>query len=429
MVSTYFLQSLVSIVDIKMVGALGQENIAALGLATSAIMVVLMSVMGLGTGTTALVARYLGEGSTDKVGLIVRQSFLISLVVALLLTAVGVFSAEAIIRFTGGKEEVITKGGDYFRILSYGSIFMTGNLIVSAILLGLGKTKTNLQILAVVNILNILGNYVLIYGVGPFPRMEIKGAATATVMARGVGLIWGFKVISSWGFGYQKFRQIFELNKEYMKKIVSIGFPVALDATNRRLQVTILNKILSYTAHGTKAISAYAVGLQAEAISFMPGLAFHSAATSLVAYNLGAKKPGRAEESSWAAVKFAAVLMSALGILLVTFSRQIIGFFTSDQTVITIGAHYLIVNGIAQPAIALNMVLSGAFRGAGDARTPLWITISALWGLRIPLAILLGITFGLGSDGVWYAMLTSIAVSGVLTLTQFKKGNWARVSI
>jgi putative MATE family efflux protein len=429
MVSTYFLQTLVSLVDIKMVGSLGQENIAAVGLATTALMIVMMLMMGLSTGTTALVARYSGEGSNQKVKLVIQQSYLISLVVAGLMTFLGALLATPTIRAMGGDLQVTPIGSGYLKIMSYGSLFLTGNMIVSAIMIGLGRTKANLQILAVINLLNILGNYLLIFGVGPFPELKTNGAALASVVSRGIGFVWGVKLIWSWGYGSQSLGQFFRFNREYSLKILGIGFPVAIDAVSRRLQIAVLNKILSYTIYGTRAISAYTIGIQTEAISFMPGLAFMSAATSLVGHNLGANKPDRAEESGWTSVRFAAVVMSVLGIFLVVFSRQIVGFFTNDQTVIQIGSHYLIVNGIAQPIMAVNMVLSGALRGAGDAVTPLWISALTLWGLRIPLSIVLGLTLGLEADGVWYAMLASIVISTVFFQMRFRKGEWKKIKL
>jgi putative MATE family efflux protein len=429
MVSTYFLQTLVSLVDVKMVGTLGHENIAAVGLATSALMVVLMLMMGIATGTTALVARYSGEGSKEKVRIVIQQSYLIAIMVAGLLTFLGASFSTPTISLMGGDRQVTEIGSGYLRILSYGALFLTGNLIVSAIMIGLGRTKANLQVLAVINVLNMIGNYLLIFGPGPFPELKTNGAALASVISRGIGLVWGLKLIYSWGFNSQTRKDFFKFNREYAFKILGIGLPVSADGMSRRLQIAILNKILSYTAHGTKAISAYTIGLQTEAISFMPGLAFMSAATSLVGHNLGAKKSDRAEESGWMSVRFAAVIMTVLGIFLIVFCRQIVGFFTDDATVIEIGAHYLIVNGIAQPIMAVNMVLSGALRGAGDAVTPLWISALTLWGLRIPLAIILGPVLGLGADGVWYAMLASIVISTLFFQVRFGKGKWKDIKI
>jgi len=412
-----------------MVGSLGQENIAAVGLATAALMVVMMLMMGISIGTTALVARYSGEGSKEKVKLVIQQSYIISVLIAMLLVLLGALFSAATIRAMGGDDQVVPVGAGFLRILSYGSLFLTGNLIVSAIMLGLGRTKSNLQILAVINLLNIIGNYLLIYGIGPFPELKANGAALASVISRGIGLVWGLKLISSWGYSSKTLQDVFRFNREYVFKILGIGLPVSVDGVSRRLQIAILNKILSYTIYGTRAISAYTIGLQTEAISFMPGLAFMSAATSLVGHNLGAKKPDRAEESGWTSVRFAAVVMSVLGILLVVFSRQIVGFFTKDQTVIQIGSHYLIVNGIAQPIMAVNMVLSGALRGAGDAVTPLWISALTLWGLRVPLSIILGLTLGLEADGVWYAMLASIVISTVFFQIRFRKGEWKKIRL
>lgn len=429
-VSSYFLQTLVSLVDIKMVGALGQENIAAIGLANSAIFVVLMVMMGMTVGSTALVARYAGEKSKEKVQLVIQNSFLLSLVLALILTSMGVLFPSQILRWMGGEEQVVKIGTPFMQIISLGSVFLTLNMTFSGLMVGLGKSKTNLYILGAINLLNIIGNYFFIYGHGIFPAMGTAGAALASTLSRGIGVFLAWRTVNKWGFTVTKNQQkILHFDKEMMKKIVGIGLPVAIHALILRLSVISLNKILSYTIYSTKAISAYTIGLATEALSFMPGLAFSTAATTLVGQNLGAGNPQGAEKSGWMAMKFAAGVMSILGLLLIVFSKQVIGFFTDDATVIKIGSHYLIVNAIAQPLIAVTMVASGALRGAGDAKAPMFVALFSLWGVRIPLAVILGLWLNFQTDGVWLAMFASILISSLYLSQRFKKGAWKNIKL
>ncbi len=429
-VSSYFLQTLVSLVDIKMVGALGQENIAAIGLANSAILVVLMIMMGLSTGSTALIARYAGEKSKEKVQLVVQNSFLIGLILAGFLTLIGVGFASHILSWMGAEEDVVKIGTPFMQIVSVGSVFLTLNMVFAALMIGIGKSKTNLIILGTINLLNIIGNYFFIYGIGFFPAMGTSGAALASTLSRGIGVIIAWKTLNKWGFSVTKDHQkIFQFDLEIIKKIVGIGIPVALHALIMRLSVIGLNKILSYTAYSTKAISAYTIGLQTEALSFMPGLAFSTAATTLVGQNIGAGNLKGAEKSGWMAIKFAAIVMSVLGTLLILFSKPIIGFFTNDSNVIKIGSHYLIVNAFAQPLIAISMVTSGALRGAGDAKVPMLVALFTLWGIRIPLAIILGLSLNFQTDGVWAAMCASILISSLILSQRFKNGAWKSIKL
>jgi len=429
-VSSYFLQTLVSLVDIKMVGALGQENIAAIGLANSAIFVVLMVMMGMTVGSTALVARYAGEKSKEKVQLVIQNSFLLSLVLALILTSMGVLFPSQILRWMGGEEQVVKIGTPFMQIISLGSVFLTLNMTFSGLMVGLGKSKTNLYILGTINLLNIIGNYFFIYGSGIFPAMGAAGAALASTLSRGIGVFLAWRTVNKWGFAVTKNHQKkFHFDKEMMKKIVGIGLPVAIHALILRLSVIALNKVLSFTVYSTKAISAYTIGLATEALSFMPGLAFSTAATTLVGQNLGAGNPQGAEKSGWVAMKFAAGVMSILGLLLIVFSKQVIGFFTDDATVIKIGSHYLIVNAIAQPLIAVTMVASGALRGAGDAKAPMFVALFSLWGVRIPLAVLLGLWLNFQTDGVWLAMFASILISSLYLSQRFKNGAWKNIKL
>jgi len=413
-----------------MVGALGQENIAAIGLANSAIFVVLMVMMGMTVGSTALVARYAGEKSKEKVQLVIQNSFLLSLILALILTLLGVLLPSQILRWMGGEETVVKIGTSYMQIISIGAIFLTLNMTFSGLMVGMGRSKSNLYILGTINLLNIIGNYFFIYGPGIFPAMGTAGAALASTLSRGIGVFLAWRTVNKWGFAVTKNHQkIFHFDKEMMKKIVGIGLPVAIHALILRLSVIGLNKILSYTIYSTKAISAYTIGLATEALSFMPGLAFSTAATTLVGQNLGAGNPQGAEKSGWMAMKFAAGVMSILGLLLIVFSKQVIGFFTDDATVIAIGSHYLIVNAIAQPLIAVTMVASGALRGAGDAKVPMFVALFSLWGVRIPLAVILGLWLNFQTDGVWLAMFSSILISSIYLSQRFKKGTWKSIKL
>ncbi|OGC76757.1 MAG: hypothetical protein A2145_01230 [candidate division Zixibacteria bacterium RBG_16_40_9] len=429
-VSSYFLQTLVSLVDIKMVGVLGQENIAAIGLANSAIFVVLMIMMGMTVGSTALVARYVGEKSKEKVELVIQNSFVLSVILAVILTLAGtVFSAQ-ILRWMGGEETVVKIGSSYMQIISGGAIFLTLNLIFSGLMIGMGKTKTNLYILGTINLLNVIGNYFFIYGIGFFPAMGTAGAALASTLSRGIGAFLAWRTVNKWGFTVTKNQQkIFHFDKEMIKKIVGIGLPVAIQALILRLSVIGLNKILSYTVYSTKAISAYTIGLATEAISFMPGIAFSTAATTLVGQNLGAGNISGAEKSGWTAMKFAAALMSVLGLFLIVFSKSVIGFFTEDATVVAIGSHYLIVNALAQPLIAVSMVTAGSLRGAGDAKVPMLVALFTLWGVRIPLAVILGLWLNFQTDGIWLAMFASILISSIYLSQRFKNGAWKSIKL
>lgn len=429
-VSSYFLQTLVSLVDIKMVGVLGQENIAALGLANSAIFVVLMIMMGMTVGSTALVARYVGEKSKEKMELVIQNSFILAVLLAVILTVGGTIFSAQILRWMGGEPEVVKIGTPFMQIISLGSIFLTLNITFSGLMIGMGKTKTNLYILGTINILNVIGNYFFIYGIGFFPAMGTAGAALASTLSRGIGVILAWRTVNKWGFTITKnHKKVFHYDKEMLQKIMGIGIPVAAHTLILRLSVIGLNKILSYTVYSTKAISAYTIGLATEAISFMPGIAFSTAATTLVGQNLGAGNPSGAEKSGWTAIKFATALMSFVGVFLVIFSKSVIGFFTDDATVVAIGSHYLIVNALAQPLIAISMVTSGSLRGAGDAKVPMFVALITLWGVRIPLAVTLGLWLNFQTDGVWLAMFASILISSLYLSQRFKKGAWKSIKL
>lgn len=429
-VASYFLQTLVSLVDIKMVGVLGQENIAALGLALAAIAVVLIILIGASTGTMALIARYTGEKSQEKLQKTIWQSIYLGIASGLILTFVGVLFSEQILSWMGRDVNVVRIGKGYMEITAWGAVALTLNLIFTAIMIGHGDSKTPLIILFFINIINIIGNYLLIFGIGVFPRMDASGAALASVISRGIGDIIGFYYIFSRRFGVFNSRMVnFQYDGDIVRKIVNIGAFASMHMLVMRLSNLALNKILAHTVYGTKAISAYTIGLQAEALSFMPGLAFSTAATALVGQNLGAGKPNQAERSGMSALKSAALLMGILGLLLIVFAKYVVRFFTQDEIVVKLGVEYLIINSIAQPLIAVSMVTSGSFRGAGDAKTPMLVALFSLWMVRIPLAGILGLTTRLDALGVWIAMFCSLLLSSSILYRKFKKGEWKRIKL
>jgi putative MATE family efflux protein len=422
------LQTTVGIVDIMMVGILGPQPLATVGMGRFILMLALVLVMVISTGAQALTARYTGARDPEAVTRVVDQSLILSVILAAGIMALGLALSPALLRVMGAEENILALGVPYMRIIFGGILFMILNFVINSILQGAGDSRTPLKILLLINILNIVLNYVLIFGIGFFPRMEIMGAALGTIISKVVGAVIGIWVLLSGRFAART-DITFRIEPALMSKIIGIGLPAGLQGLVRCGAGIILLGFVSDTIHGTYAIAALTIGLQIEAISFMPGLAFGTGAMTLVGQNLGAGKPDRARCNGLTAAWIAAAIMSCMGLLFYIFAEQIMTLFTESAPVIGIGSDYLRIMAYSQPFLALAMVFSGGLRGAGDTRTPLIYTIIHYWLVRIPLVYILGFVLNLQTTGIWWAMTLSIVFLGFATWWKFHRGDWEKIQL
>ncbi len=424
------LQTTVGIVDVMMVGFLGPQPLAAVGIGRFILIIVLVLVMAISTGAQAFVARYTGAKNPEGVTRVVDQSLILSVILAAVMMTLGLTLSPALIRIMGAEENVLALGVPYVRIIFGGILFMILNFIINSILQGAGDSRTPLKILLLINILNIALNYLLIFGVGFFPRLEVRGAAWGTIISRVVGAAVGLWVLLSGRFAVRTdILRRFRIEPALMSKIIGIGLPVGLQGLVRSGAGIILLRFIADTIHGTYAIAAFTIGFQIEAIAFMPGLAFSTGAMTLVGQNLGAGKPDRAKRTGLTATWIAAIVMSSVGLLLFIFAKQIMSFFTGSADVIAIGADYLRIMAYSQPFLALVMVFSGGLRGAGDTKTPLVYTIIHSWLVRMPLVFVLGFLLNLQTTGIWWAMTISTVTQGLATWWKFQQGNWQKIKL
>lgn len=418
------------LIDTMMVGTLGPQSLAAVGMGRTVLMAVLIFILAVSTGSQVLVARYTGAGDEEGVTRVVDQSLVLAVVMSLVLMAVGLLFSPFLLRVLGAESEVIALGIPYMRIIFLGLIFMLLNFVINSILQGAGDTRTPLKIMLLINILNIMFNYFLIFGIGFFPQLGIQGAAWATVISRIVGASIGMWVLKSGRFAARTdIFSRFELNRELMYKVLRIGFPAGLQGLVRAGTGMLTLWFVANTAHATYAVAAFTIGLQVESISFMPGLAFGTGAATLVSQNMGAEKIERAKKSGLAAAAIAALIMSVAGFSFYVFARQIIGMFTENAAVLDVGAQYLRIMLYSQPFLALAMVFSGALRGGGDTKTPLVYSMVHSWLVRIPLIYILGFMLGFQTDGIWWAINIATATQGLATWWKFNKGQWQEIKL
>lgn len=424
------LQTMVGIVDTAMVGFLGPQALAAVGMARFILMMVLVLVLAISTGSQALVARYTGAKAYDKVTRVVNQTLVLSVLFSIILSTLGLILSPFLLGILGAGEEVMTLGAPYMRIIFGGIFFMMLNFVINSILQGAGDTRTPLKILLIINILNIVLNYLLIFGIGFFPRLEIIGAAWGTIISRVVGATIGMWVLLSGRFAVRTdILSRFRIELSLLGKIMSIGLPAGIQGLVRSGSSIIMMRFIANTIHGTYAVAAITIGLQIEALSFMPGIALSTGAMTLVGQNLGAGKPNRAKRNGQMTAWIATIIMSCVGVIFYIFSDQIMRVFTESREVIAIGGDYLRIMAYSQPFLAMVMVFSGGLRGAGDTKTPLIYTVIHNWLVRLPMAYILAFVLNWQTTGIWWAMTISTVTQGLATWRKFQQGHWQKIKL
>lgn len=329
LVLTYILNGLVGIVDFKMVGVLGFESIAAVGMSRQVMMLIMVLMIAISGGSSVLVAHAYGAKDPDRVSKVAARAVVYMLVGAVfIVTPLGYFSSCSILELLGGEARVVTLGSSYLKILFVGSVFTMFNFGVSGILLGVGKTKVSLVMLLAVNVLNIGLNYIFIFGLGPIPAFGVDGAAIGTVAARGLGCIAGVWILKTPRFQiHMRFKDGLAVNIELIGRLLHLGGPRSLQGIVRNFSRLMTIRIITLLPDATRSVSAYSVGMQVRMILSFVGLAFMSASMARVGQNLGAKNPDRAVKSGWISAGMATGILTVVAVFFTSCPRGDNGFF------------------------------------------------------------------------------------------------------
>ena len=421
------LQTAFNVVDMIFVGKLGAEAIAAVSLSGMILMLIITLIIGIGIGTTALVARFIGAKEYAKANEVALQSILFGGISSLILAVIGFYYSEPLLELFGAEALVIKLGTDYLRIMFLGSFTMFLLFLGTAILRGAGDAMTPMLILMLSAFINIVLDPLLIFGLGPFPRLEIKGAAIATVIARGIGMLIILFILIK-GYSYIKISlKNIKLKFDIIWSITRIAIPGSIQMGTRSISGLIMMSIV--VLYGTYALAAYGIGLRIVMIVMMPGFGLGAATATLVGQNLGAKQPQRAEKTVWIALIFYEVIMIVTGCLFYLLAPKIIYVFNNNPEVIREGVSFLRIVTLSYVFLAMGIVLHQSLHGAGDTVPPMIITGISLLGVRVPLAFFLPKFFSLNTQGIWLAIALSTVLEGSVVAFWFKAGRWKRKKI
>lgn len=415
--------------NVYMMSRLGAESVAGLGMANQVVMMVVILVFGITTGTMALVARARGAGDAAGASHVLRQSLMLAAVQSTVIGAAGAALAPWLMAVLGAQGAVAEAGTLYLRILLLGVAATALDFTLASTLRGAGDSMTPLRINAAVVALNIAGNAVLIFGVGPVPALGIAGAAAATIGSRAVGAGWAWMRLRGGRSGFRWVSGPWTPDWKAMRRVLDIGVPSAVEVFVRSGSSVALMGVVARTGPGTAAVAAHTVGLQVEMFARVPSLGIGTAATSLVGQRMGAGDPRAAERAGWLASAMGVALLCVVGAATLVLAGPLSRVFSDDPATARLTADYLRTLSLAQPLYALGMVVAGALRGGGDTRFPMWASVVGGWLFLVPAAWLLGVHMGLGPRAVWVVQALNYGLFAVLLTWRFRAGRWKDIRL
>ncbi len=416
------MESVFAVVDIAFVSRLGTDAIAAVGLTEALVTVLYAVAIGLGMAVTAMVSRRIGAKDRDAAAHVTGQAILVGGVLAVVIGVFGVKYAVDLLQMMGASDSVIAEGKGFTAILLGGSASILYLFLLNAAFRGAGDAPVALRSLTLANAINIGLDPCLIFGLGPFPELQVTGAAVATTIGRGIGVMYlAWYLFGGKGRLEFTFRHLAPVPQLMLRmiKISAGGIGQFLISTSS--WIAIMRVVALY---GSAPIAAYTVALRLVEFALLPAWGLGTAAATLVGQNLGAGKPERAERSVWRASKYNAIFMAAVGIVMIVLAPQIVSLFSTEPEVIRYGTNCLRILGVGYPMYAVGMIIIQALNGAGDTTMPSVMNFICFWIIQIPLAYWLATAAGLGPNGVFLAIVIAESILTVLAVLVFRTGKW-----
>jgi putative MATE family efflux protein len=427
MILEMMMESIFAIVDIAYVSRVSVNAVATIGLTESVITLVYAIAIGLSIAATAVVARRVGEKDLKGAREAAMQAILLGIAVAVSIGIIGFLYSKEILALMGGEPDLIAEGYGYTKLLIGGNITIVLLFLINAIFRGAGDASVAMWTLVLSNGLNIILDPIFIFGWGPIPEFGVMGAAIATNIGRGTAVIFQLGILF---FGWSRIKLAVSdivLRTGVMLNLIKVSLGGIAQFLIGTSSWVFLMRLMS--EFGSEVLAGYTIAIRVMMFTFMPAWGMSNAAATLVGQNLGAKQPERAEKSVWITGKYNAFFMLAVSLIYLFFATEIIGLFTDTASVIENGALCLQVVAAGYIFYAYGMVVSQAFNGAGDTKTPTKINLIAFWAFQLPFAYLAAVTFELGALGVFLAITLAEVMLSVIAIIWFRKGYWKKVQV
>jgi putative MATE family efflux protein len=419
------MESTFGVVDAFWVARLGASAMASVGLTEALVVLVFAIALGLAMAATATVARRVGEHDPEGAAIAAVQAVGSGIVIAALLGIVGYFSAPALLGFMHASPEVIRMGTPYARIVLGGNYAIVMIFLINGIFRGSGDAARAMRTLWIANLINLALDPCFIYGLGPFPRLGVTGAAVATTTGRTLGVLYQFYMLTSGSARVSIARRHLRLDWPVLARLMRVARTAMVQyfiATASWLSLARIN-----AGFGSDSVAGYSLAIRIILFALMPSWGICSAAATLVGQNLGAKRPDRSERAVWLAGLYNMSFLTFVGIVFVAGARGLVGLFHPDAGVVPVAVSCLQIVSLGYPFYAWGMIMEQSFNGAGDTDTPTWINFGCYWMLQIPLAWYL--SRHIGPKGVYFAICGAEAVLAVVSVILFRRGNWKKVVV
>ncbi len=415
------MESVFAVVDVFYVARLGAEAVAAVGL-TEAILTVVYSVAtGLSMAATAMVARRIGEKDPQAAAVAAVQAIWLGVAMAAL-TGLTAFFAPRWLGLMGGSATLVAGGWGYTAVMLGTSVSIYLLFLINAIFRGAGDAAIAMRSLWLANLINIVLDPCFIFGLGPFPKWGVTGAAVATAIGRGTGVVYQLSVLARGRGRIRIRRDQLRLDPKVLLRLLRVSLTGMLQFLIGTASWLGLVRIVAL--FGSAALAGYTIAVRIIVFAILPSWGMSNAAATLVGQNLGAGKPERAERSAWATGFYNMLLLAAVGVVFVAFAEPLVRLFATEAAVVAAGVQCLRLVSYGYPFYAYGMVLAQAFNGAGDTVTPTVINFFCYWLFEIPLAWALAILWGLGPTGVFLAIAVSESLLAVVAVLVFRRGRW-----
>jgi MATE family, multidrug efflux pump len=427
MVLEMVLESLFAVTDVFWVGRLGANAVATVGITESLLALVMAIGLGLALSTTAMVARRIGEKDREDAAIAGVQSIGLGLTISLAIgVPAGIFAPD-LLRLMGASPVVVTMGGAYARIALGGCGAIIMLFLNNAIFRGAGDAAIAMRLLWVSNIINLILDPCLIFGLGPFPRMGVTGAALATLTGRSIGVLYQFyRLLMGTERIHVLTRQI-RLNARVMAQLLRVSLSGIVQFGIAHVSWIGLVRIIA--TFGAAAVAGYTVAIRIVIFFILPSWGLSNAAATLVGQNLGAQRPDRAALAVWRTGFYNMLFLGSIGVVFFVFATPVVRLFVDDPVVVPIAAAALRTLSCGNVGYAYGMVMLQAFNGAGDTMTPTIVNFFGFWVLELPLAWILAVNAHLKSQGAFLSVVIAECAMAAASTLLFRRGRWAEKKI
>lgn len=417
------LQMVAGLVSMGMIGRVNTLSVGAIGLSTRITQIVWAIFKGLTTGATVFVAQAYGAKDFKRLKHVIQQTLLSTIVFVVFLQQIIFWNASFFLSIFNPKPDLMASASLYLKTVSWGLPFWVIMIIVSGVLQGMGNASTPMKITGIMNVLNIIIGYIVIFGNFGMPKLGIFGAALGLVIAQIIGAFLGLYVLFNKNgvLGGMLNLNFFKFDFKEILNVYKVGTPTAFESIFWQLAAIILTRVI--LSFGVVALAAYQIGLNAESISFTPALGFSVAATALVGQALGSQDGELGRKYLKELIKGSAILTILLSSLLLFMPRQIMGLLTTDKSVIALGAKYLFLMGLVQLPQNISGVLNGSLRGAGYTWVPMVVAFTGIWLIRVPVSLVLTYIFNLNVVAIWIVICIDQITRFALSIFIYKTKN------